>query len=74
MHYEGVPLGIYYVIAEFASVQIIFGATVHSKKRYFQVSFMVLQFVTNRGPAWKDQIVPGRTMIRILAELLILCY
>ena len=28
MHYEGVPVSSYYVIAEFASVQIIFGATV----------------------------------------------
>ena len=28
MHYEGVPLSSYYVIAEFASVRIIFGATV----------------------------------------------
>ena len=28
MHYEGVPVSIYYVIAEFTSVQIIFGATV----------------------------------------------
>ena len=28
MHYEGVPVSTYYVIAEFASVQIIFGATV----------------------------------------------
>ena len=27
-HYEGVPVSSYYVIAEFASVQIIFGATV----------------------------------------------
>ena len=30
MHYEGVPVSSYYVIAEFASVQIIFGATVAS--------------------------------------------
>ena len=30
MHYEGVPVSSYYVIAEFASVQIIFGATVWS--------------------------------------------
>ena len=29
MHYEGVPVSSYYVIAEFASVQIIFGATVY---------------------------------------------
>ena len=29
MHYEGVPVSSYYVIPEFASVQIIFGATVH---------------------------------------------
>ena len=28
MHYEGVPVSSYYVIAEFASVQIIFGATI----------------------------------------------
>ena len=28
MHYEGVPVSSYYVMAEFASVQIIFGATV----------------------------------------------
>ena len=28
MHYEGVPVSSYNVIAEFASVQIIFGATV----------------------------------------------
>ena len=28
MHYEGVPVSSYYVIAEFASVRIIFGATV----------------------------------------------
>ena len=28
MHYEGVQVSSYYVIAEFASVQIIFGATV----------------------------------------------
>ena len=28
MQYEGHPVGIFYVIAEFASVQIIFGATV----------------------------------------------
>ena len=27
MHYEGVPVSSYYVIAEFASVRIIFGAT-----------------------------------------------
>ena len=30
MHYEGVPVSSYYVIAEFASVKIIFGATVAS--------------------------------------------
>ena len=27
-HYEGVPVSSYYVIAEFASIQILFGATV----------------------------------------------
>ena len=30
MHYEGVPVSSYYVIAEFASVRIIFGATVQN--------------------------------------------
>ena len=30
MHYEGVVVSSYYVIAEFAGVQIIFGATVPS--------------------------------------------
>ena len=39
MHYEGVPVSSYYVIAEFASVQIIFGATVCTSEntsiRYF---------------------------------------
>ena len=29
MHYEGVPASNYYVIAEFASIQVIFGATVY---------------------------------------------
>ena len=33
MHYEGVPVCSYYVIAEFASVQIIFGATVFARGR-----------------------------------------
>ena len=28
MHYEGLPVNSYHVTAEFASVQIIFGATV----------------------------------------------
>ena len=28
MHYEGRPVGSYYVIAEFSSVHMIFGATV----------------------------------------------
>ena len=32
MHYEGVPVFSYYVTAEFASVQIIFGATVSAKQ------------------------------------------
>ena len=31
MHYEGLPVSSYYVIAEFANVRIIFGATVHKK-------------------------------------------
>ena len=31
MHYEGVPVSSYYAIAEFASVQIIVGATVFIK-------------------------------------------
>ena len=30
MHYEGVPVSSYYVIAKLASVQIMFGATVCS--------------------------------------------
>ena len=32
MHYEGCPVSSYYVIAKFASVQIIFGATVYGKQ------------------------------------------
>ena len=35
MHYKGVPVGSYYVIAEFASVRIIFGATVILSKNCF---------------------------------------
>ena len=33
MHFEGVPVSSYYVIAEFASVQLIFGATVLKSKK-----------------------------------------
>ena len=41
MHYEGVPVSSYYIIAEFASVQIIFGATVYREYACVSAEFEV---------------------------------
>ena len=52
-------------------VQLFQIGTLYEKK-YFRAPFLVLQVVTNRRlysvPAWKDQMVSGRTMIGILVE------
>ena len=44
MHYEGVPVSIYYIIVEFASVQIIFGATVLTYKNATCCSYGCVSF------------------------------
>ena len=41
MHYEGYPVSSYYLIAEFASVQIIFGATVHRNHNHGEMSKLI---------------------------------
>ena len=45
MHYEGVPVSSYYVIAEFASVRIIFGATVYE----LSIGAVMLHFISYFG-------------------------
>ena len=51
MHYEGVPVSSYYVIAEFASVQIIFGATVGILGFRWTPRFLTWSFQALFGPS-----------------------
>ena len=48
MHYEGHPVSSYYVIVEFASIQIFFGATVIG--RYFEESSFFFFFFSSDLP------------------------